>query len=399
MHPQLNEKGPALSQVAVGLHGNCEPSFAPVRAAFEQNFAAHGEVGAAVAVYHEGRLAVDLWGGLRDADRGLPWERDTLTCMMSVSKGISATAMAMAYDRGLVDLDAPVARYWPAFAAAGKERITVRQALSHVAGLPVVDRAREGDIYSFDTMAAALALQAPLWPPGSRQVYHSATLGYLIGMIIRGVTGKSIGRFIREEMAGPLGADFHIGLTSDEMARCAKVIPSAGNQVSAAKRSPPESIAYRAWKALPEEEDFNSARFRAAEIPSINGHGTARAVARIYGALAMGGSLDGVTLGRAQSFSALATEQPRGTEDDDSARLRMGLAYMLNSPPHRPMGPHPETFGHSGAGGHMAFADPVSRLGFAYCCNRMHDGSETGVRTRSLIDAVFACLEASPSGI
>jgi len=144
------------------IHGNCEPSFAPVRAAFEKNFEAHGEVGAAVAVYHEGRLAVDLWGGLRDADRGLPWERDTLTCMMSVSKGISATAMAMAYDRGLVDLDAPVARYWPAFSAAGKERITVRQALSHVAGVPVAESAREGDIYSFDTMAAALASQAPL---------------------------------------------------------------------------------------------------------------------------------------------------------------------------------------------------------------------------------------------
>ena len=374
------------------IQGTCEPAFAAVRAAFEKNFEAHGEVGAAVAVYHEGKPVVDLWGGLRDADRGLPWERDTIALMMSVSKGISASAVAMAYDRGLVDLDAPVARYWPAFAAAGKERITVRQALSHVAGVPVAERAQEGDIYSFDTMAAALAAQAPLWPPGSRQEYHSATLGYLMGMIIRGVTGKSIGRFIREELSGPLGADFQIGLTPEEMARCAKVIPSAGNQVSAAKRAPPDSIAYRAWKPLPPEEDFNSERFRAAEIPSINGHGTARAVARIYGALAMGGSLDGVTLGRAQSFKALATEQPRGTEDGASARLRMGLAYMLNSPPHRPMGPHPEAFGHSGAGGHMAFADPVSRLGFSYCCNRMHDGNETGVRTRSLIDAVFAAI-------
>ena len=381
-----------VSQAAASIHGNCEPSLAPVRAAFEKNFEAHGEVGAAVAVYHEGRLAVDLWGGLRDDDRGLPWERDTLTCMMSVSKGISASAMAMAYDRGLVDLDAPVARYWPAFSAAGKERITVRQALSHVAGLPVADSAREGDMYSFDTMAAALALQAPLWPPGSRQVYHSATLGYFIGMIIRAVTGKSLGRFIREEIAGPLGADFHISLTSDEMARCAKVIPSANNAVNAARNSPPDSLAYRAWKALPPEEDFNSARFRAAEIPSINGHGTARAVASIYGALAMGGSLDGVTLGRAQSFRALATEQPRGYADDASGPLRMGLGYMLNSPPRRPMGPHRETFGFSGAGGHQAFADPVSRLGYAYCCNRMHDGDDIGVRARLLIDSVFACL-------
>lgn len=373
------------------VHGFCDPSFARVRTAFEKNFEVNGEVGAAIAIYHEGRIVVDLWGGRRDLASGLPWERDTIACMMSVSKGISATAMAMVYDRGLVDLDAPVARYWPAFAAAGKKQITVRQALSHVAGLPVADSAKEGDIYDFDVMAAALASQAPLWEPGTMQVYHSATLGYFIGMIIRTVTGKSLGRFVREELSGPLGADYQIGLNPDEVARCATVIPSANNVVNAAKTSPPDSLAYRAWKALPADEDFNSLRFRTAEIPSINGHGTARGVARIYAALSLGGTLDGVTLGRASSFETLATEQARGVSENSGRDLRMGMGYMLNSPPRRPMGPNMESFGFSGAGGHQAFADPVAQLSFAYCCNRMQDGNDIGIRASSLIDSAFAC--------
>ena len=268
----------------------------------------------------------------------------------------------------------------------------MRQALSHVAGLPVADGVAEGDIYSFGTMVAALAAQPPLWPPGSRMVYHSATLGYFIGMIIADVTGKSLGRFIREEISGPLGADFQIGLTPAEVARCATVIASANNVINAGKSSPPDSLAYRMWQSLPAGEDFNSLAFRTAEIPSINGHGTARAVARIYGALAIGGTLDGVTLGRAESFRTLATEQASGVSATSGLELRMGMGYMLNSPPRRPMGPNMSSFGFSGAGGHQAFADPVAGIGFAYCCNRMHDGNDIGVRAASLIEATFASL-------
>lgn len=381
-----------MSTVQQGtIDGYCDPSFAPVRSAFERNFRVNGEVGAAIAIYRKGRLAVDLWGGQRDVRSMRPWERDTTVCMMSVSKGIAATAMAMVYDRGLVDLDAPVALYWPAFAAAGKSQITVRQALSHVAGLPVADAAQEGDIYSFDRMAAALAAQEPLWPPGSRLVYHSATLGYFIGMIIQKVTGKSLGRFVRDEISGPLGADYQIGLTAEEAARCATVI-SSDNAITARKLAPADSLAFRAWKGLPADEDFNSLRFRTAEIPSMNGHGTARGVARIYGALALGGTLDGVTLARASSFSTLAAEQASGVSENTGLNLRMGMGYMLNSPPQRPMGPNLQTFGFPGAGGHQAFADPVAELGFAYCCNRMHSDNDIGIRAASLIDAAFASL-------
>jgi CubicO group peptidase (beta-lactamase class C family) len=315
--------------------------------------------------------------------------------MMSVAKGISATAIGMLCDRGLIDLSAPMARYWPEFARNGKQDITVTQALSHLAGIPVTDAANEGDIYDYDAMTAAIARQEPLWKPGTTQVYHSATLGHLAGMLVRAVTGQSIGQFIRREISDRLDADYFIGLTPEEESRCATMIPSANNLVGASKRAPKASVAYRQWQALPADEDFNSHQWRAAEIPAVNGHGTARGVARIYGALALGGALDGVTLMRRESLSRMLVEQ-RGTnsENSDVGDLdRMAIGFRLNSPPHRPMGPHMSTFGHSGAGGSQAFADPDSQLGFCYCCNRMHDGRDIGMRALSLIESTFASLD------
>ena len=312
--------------------------------------------------------------------------------MMSVAKGISAIALAMAYDRGLIDLDAPVAKYWPEFAAAGKAAVTVRQAGSHLAGVPVADAAPEGSFYDYAIMKAAIAAQAPLWPPGEMQVYHSATIGHIFGAILEGATGQRISQFLRNEIAGPLGADYFIGLTPAQIARCATMIPSANNLVSASKSAPPDSVEYRAFRPMPADEDFNSAQWRSAEIPAVNGHGTPRAVARIYGALANGGTLDGVTLGRAESFTALATEQPGSSTPNDGAYLRMGIGFMMNSPPIRPMGPNPASFGFSGAGGAQAFADPVSGIGYCYGCNAMHDGRDIGMRAASLMDATFASL-------
>lgn len=372
------------------VRGLCDPRFLPVYEAFERNFREFGEIGAAVAVYWKGLPVVDLWGGYRDVARELSWEADTMACMMSVAKGISATAVAMVYDRGLVDLTEPVARYWPEFSQAGKKRVTVAQALSHLAGVPVADSAQEGDIYSFDVMAQAIAMQEPLWPPGTTQVYHSATLGHIAGMLVKRITGKSMGRFIREEISGPLGAEYQIGLIEDEEARCATMIPSANNLITAAKRSAPDSLAYRAWKALPASEDFNTHDWRAAEIPSVNGHGTARGVARIYAALSLGGTLDGVTLGKSSSFEMLRREQkPTAYSPDSDVNDRVGIGYRLNSPPNRPMGPHMTSFGHSGAGGSQSFADPEEQIGYCYCCNRMHDGRDIGKRAESLIDATY----------
>ena len=302
------------------VSGTCDSRSNPSATPLHATFRSTARSARHLAVYWKGKLVVDLWGATATSVVDCRGRSDTMVCMMSVAKGISATAIAMLYDRGLIDLYSPVARYWPDFAQAGKNKITVCQALSHLAGVPVADSAPEGGMYDFDAMARAVAAQAPLWPPGTAQVYHSATLGYIMGMLVRQLTGKSLGRFLREEISAPLGSDYQIGLTASEEARCATMIPSSNNLVSAAKRSPPDSVAFRSWRALPASEDFNSHLWRSSEIPSVNGHGTARAVARIYAALSLGGSLDGVTLGRPSSFAELTKEQLSSARSMDFGR-------------------------------------------------------------------------------
>lgn len=371
------------------INGYCRDDFKTVRAAFEKNFAEHGELGAAVAVYHKGELVVDLWGGLRDRERRLPWEKDTIACMMSVAKGVSALCIAQLVERKLLTLDDPVARYWPEFAAEGKGGITIRQALSHLACIPATDLAEEGDYYSHEKMVSAIERQKPLWPIGTVQVYHSSTLGTIAGEILRRVTGETIGQYIRKNIQEPLGADYFIGLTEAEQARCATMVRSAGNSVNAAKAMPPDTIEARIWKALPADETYNSPAWRGCEIPSVNGHGTARGVARIYGALAEGGDLDGVHLVDMKALAPFREEQLPSPLPAVPQRLRMAVGFMLNTPPARGIGPHLESFGHSGAGGSQGFCDPIENIGFGYCTNLMQNGPETGIRATSLIDAVF----------
>lgn len=375
---------------APGISGTCAPGFEPVRDAFAANFTERGEVGSAFAVYHRGRLVVDLWGGVRDATTGAPWEQDTLCLMMSVAKGVSAACLALAVDRGRLSLDAPVARYWPGFAAEGKADITVRQVMGHLAGIPVTDHAEPGDIYHPARMKAAIERQAPLWPVGTRQIYHSSTLGTIVSSLLEGATGSSVGTFLRTEIAGPLGADYHIGLSQDQIARCATVIGSANNVVNRAKRMPADTIEARIWKSLPATEDYNSDLWRRNEIPSVNGHGTARGVACIYDALLHRTGRPGLV--STATLAEFLTPQLPDPLPDEGQRLRMGLGFMLSSPPHRPMGPNLEAFGHSGAGGSQAFADPVADLSLCFTTNRMHDGDDMCPRTTALMDATYACV-------
>ncbi|MBM3504446.1 MAG: beta-lactamase family protein [Alphaproteobacteria bacterium] len=376
----------------VTVEGTCDPKFERVREAFAGNFRSGDEVGAAVAVMVDGRMVVDLWGGVRDQASGAIWQRDTLACMMSVAKGVTATCMAMLFDRGLLDLEAPVARYWPEFARNGKDAVTVRQIMSHLAGIPVTDAAPESAIYDWPTMIAAIEAQRPIWQPGSTQFYHSATMGHLTGEILRRITGKTIGRFLHDEVCARLGADYAIGLSEADVARCATMIPSAGNVIGLAKAAPPDSLEARMWRPLPASEDFNSRRFRQAEIPAFNGHGTARGVATIYGALARGGELGGIRLLRPEGLAPFIADQPTGRPVASAVPLRMGLGFMLCSPPHRPMGPNLRSFGHTGAGGAQGFADPDARVGFGYALNRMHDGRDASPRATRMIEATFSCL-------
>lgn len=374
------------------IQGTCTPQFEGVRRALQQNFEDNDELGAAVAVYWRGAPVVDLWGGYQDAERRKTWNRDTLICQMSVAKAVTAFCVHVLADRGLVDLDAPVARYWPEFAAEGKGGVTVAWALSHLASVPVADAAPRGAIFDWEGMTRAIADQKPLWPPGTVPCYHTATQGFLLGEIVRRVSGQTLGTFLRREVSAPLGLDYQIGLTPAEEARCATMIPSAGNVLSAAQSGQVSDLLARGWAQLPLHEDFNSHRWRAGEVPSANGHGTARAIARLYAALAAGGSLDGVQLVRPETMERAWQQQWQGKDVMSGLTFRIALGFYLNCPPDRPMGPSPRAFGHSGAGGAQSFGDPDNQIAFCYTPNRMHSGFDIGPRAQRLIDALFRCL-------
>lgn len=372
----------------VDIEGRCHPRFGPLKDAFARNFAEHGELGAALAVTRHGEMVVDLWGGWRDPGRGLRWERDTILCMMSVAKAVTALCVHVLADEGRIELDAPVARYWPEYGCQGKEATPVRWALCHLAGVPVIDGPPRGAIYDWGAMTSALAAQAPMVAPGTTPIYHTMTQGFLLGELVRRVTGTSLGGFLRARVAAPLGLDYAIGLDAAAMARCAEMVPSAGTVLALAQSGDPASLLARAWAQLPAEEDFNSPAWRGAEIPSANGHGTARAIAALYGALAMGGAplLSREALARATALQWHARSAASGLT------FRAAMGFFLNCPPDRPMGPNPATFGHSGAGGAQSFADPAAGLGFCYAPNRMHGGIDIGPRAANLIESCFACL-------
>jgi CubicO group peptidase (beta-lactamase class C family) len=382
------------------IHGHCDERFAAVREAFEASFAS-GEVGAAVAVHHGGALVVDLWGGSKDAAGTQPWERDTIVNVYSTTKGMTALCAHRLVEEGRLDLDAPVAAYWPEFAAAGKENLPVRYLLSHQAGLPAVKAPLPADaLYDWDGMCAALAAQAPWWEPGTRHGYHALTFGYLIGEIVRRIDGRSLGTYFREEIAAPLGLDFHIGLPESEHERVADMIPapSAGDpsQDMLAKfmEDAGEMTGLAFNNPKPGKDAMNTKAWRTAEIPAGNGHGDARSLARVYGCLASGGALDGVRLLAPESIAQARTEQAMGPDAVLMGMpMRFGLGFMLRQD-FMPLGSHESAFGHPGAGGSIGYADPELGLGFGYVMNQMQQGMAGDVRGWSLIAAVNRSLGA-----
>lgn len=381
------------------IEGVCEPRFAAVREAFAENFAARGEIGAGVAVMLDGRPVVDLWGGFADAERGRAWQRDTLVNVFSVGKGLTALCALLLVDRGRLDLDAPVCHCWPEFAAGGKERVTLRQLLSHQAGLPAVEpRLAEDALLHWDVMTAALAAQAPWWEPGTRHGYHVNTFGFLVGEVVRRVDGRSLGTLLRQEIAAPLGADVHIGLAAEHDARVAHFewLP----ELAAPTVSDPAMLTreQRMWHhtyfnppGLSGHGTVNTPAWRRVEIPSTNGHATARGVARIYAALAAGGALEGVRLVDRALLREAATEHVNGPDAVLSDRTtRFGLGFQLPLP-ERPLGPNPGVFGHFGAGGALGFADPEAGVAFGYVMNRMGPRWQNPT-TRALVDALYSAM-------
>ena len=380
----------------------CDPRFTRVRDAFTENFAERGDVGAAVAVTIDGKPVIDLWGGYADKARTRPWTRDTIVNVYSATKGVAATCLNRLADQGRVDLDAPVARYWPEFAQAGKARIPVRWILSHRAGLPAVRKPLPPDaLLHWDVMTAALAEQEPWWEPGTRHGYHALTFGYLVGEVVRRVAGVTIGRYCRDEIAGPLGIDFHIGLDPRDDSRCAEVIasppppPGQPNPMAEAAAADPESMVMKTVNNPPGAlrlSTINSRAWRAAEIPAANGHTNARALARFYGALARGGELDGVRILSPAHIERCYSEQSSGPDAVMfGLPMRFGLGYRLTQPAAR-YGPNPHAFGHTGAGGSLGFADPDAKIGFAYTMNQMGPHILIDPRVTTLLDALYVSL-------
>jgi CubicO group peptidase (beta-lactamase class C family) len=390
------------------VEGHCDAHFAPIREIFEQSFAKGEELGAAIAFCLDGELVVDLWGGHRDRERTVPWTRDTLVNTYSTTKGMTALCAHRLVERGVLDLDAPVARYWSEFAAKDKDAIPVRWLLSHQAGLPAVrKRLAPETLYDWDAMAAALAEQEPWWEPGTRHGYHALTFGFLVGELIRRVSGRSVGAFFREEVAGPLGADFYIGLPAAEEERVSDLFGSLAPPAPAAggpelpgplgqflrDMADPATMAGAAFNNPPGRSDrVNTRSWRAAEIPAANGHGTAEALARIYGALARGGTLGGVRLLEPESIERARTEQAFGPDAVlGGLPMRFGLGFMLRQD-FMPISPNAGAFGHPGAGGSIGMADPEAKVGFGYVMNKMKLGLVGGPGAFAVLRAFFERL-------
>jgi CubicO group peptidase (beta-lactamase class C family) len=384
------------------IHGFCDERFAAVRDAFAENFTERGELGAAVAIAVEGTPVVDIWGGWADDACTRPWERDTLVDVFSVGKAMAALCLLICVERGHVDLDAPVSSCWPEFAAAGKGDVSVRTLLSHRAGLPALRRSlEESAIYDWNLVAGALAAEEPWWEPGSTHGYHVNTFGFLVGELVRRASGQSIGTFFRREVAEPLDADFHFGLGAEHDGRVAEYLFAGEPDKFSSEGSEEEQFAvddpdrrfllsrvYLNPPGLSGIGTVNTRAWRAAEIPSANGHATARAVARIYSALAGGGAVEGIHIIGADTIEEAIAEASSGPDFVLGRKSRFGLGFQLTQPERR-LGPNPRSFGHFGAGGSLGFADPDAGLAFAYVLNRSGPRWQNP-RNGALVDAVYA---------
>jgi CubicO group peptidase (beta-lactamase class C family) len=368
----------------VEIDGTVDGGFEAVVDAFAANFQVPGEVGAAVCVYRDGRPVVDLWAGLADREMGRPWEADTPVVVFSSTKGLTAVCVHLLVERGQLDVDAPVAQYWPEFAANGKEKIPVRWVLSHRAGVPAVDATLTLEqVLAWDPVVAAVAAQKPEWPPGTDHGYHARTFGWMAGELVRRITGVTLGEFLATEIAGPLGLDFWVGLPAEFESRVATLYPP-----EPPTPTEPGSLLWRVMTGpsglFADTAVWNRADVHAAEMPSSNGIGTARALARHYAALI--GQVDGCRTLRLETVTTAREVQADGPDRVLGVPTRFGLGFMLG------FGPGPKSFGHPGSGGSLGLADPDAGIGFGYAMNRMIGVGPDDGRAVRLVDALYRCL-------
>ena len=374
------------------VEGTCHPGFEAVAEAFATNFAEHGEIGAAAHVLVDGEVVADLWGGHTDGARGEPWQADTLVDVYSVGKPIVGALVLQLVDSGLVGLDDAVGRHWPEFAVGGKETATVRHLLCHRIGVPAIaEPLTDDDLFDFDAMVAAVARTGAWWPPGERHAYHTNTYGHLTGGLIQAVTGSRPGARLRTHLTGPLGADVHFGVTPPDLGRCAEVIwegPAVGASFDGIDALDGDlrmtMLGYANPPGYSSIGVVNTERWRRAEIPSTNGHASARGVAAVYQGL-----MDGRIL--SPELLAEATRpQSSGWCPTLGQDVTFGLGFQPWTPL-RPLGRTPGGFGHFGTGGALGFADPVRRVAFGYVMNHVVPRWQSP-RNRALVDALYSAL-------
>ncbi len=379
------------------IQGTCADGFEAVRDAFAANFVDPGEIGASVAVVVDGRPAVELWAGLADAHTGRAWDQRTPVLVYSATKGPTSVCALLLWERGQLDIDAPVADVWPEFAAAGKAAVTTRHLLTHQAGLPVLDAPISfAECNDWDLVAARLAAQAPRWAPATAHGYHPLTFGWLVGEVVRRVSGRSVGTMVAEDLAGPLDLDLWVGLPPEHEAAVARLAPGRFDLSGGGPGSPAwafaaaimdvDSLTFQAFANPPGQfdvESFNAPALHQAEWPAANGITTACALARLYGELAQDRILSAATLDEA------ARVQVSGPDRVLAVDTSFGLGFSLHSVM---TAGFPGSFGHEGAGGSVAFADRSRRLGFAYVMNQLTASLGADRRSRRLVEAVYSCL-------
>jgi CubicO group peptidase (beta-lactamase class C family) len=389
------------------VSGDTAPGFEGVREAFAANLAGGQEIGAAVSAYLNGRKVVDLWGGIADPADGRAWERDTLQVVYSTTKAVTAACALLLAQRGELDLDAPVAEYWPEFAAHGKDRIPVRWLLTHQAGLPTLDHPiTRAEAIAWDPMVEALAAQRPSWEPGAEHGYHGLTFGWLVGEVVRRVSGRSIGTYLAEEIAAPLGLDLWIGLPKSEHHRVSRVIavppdldalaridvnalPEPLRDVMAAYADPTSLTARSLLTLITPPLDHNDPAEQSAEMPSTGGICTARALARFYAALI--GEVNGQRILTAETVSAATAQRAAGVDRILRVPVRIGTGLGLPTPD--AFWYTPTAFGFPGYGGSLGFADPATGLAFGYVMNHVQEGVPDH-RAANLLEALRSAMAA-----
>jgi CubicO group peptidase (beta-lactamase class C family) len=374
------------------VHGTCDQRFSRLAELLAANLDSGEDVGASVAVMLEGELVVDLWGGFADEAKTVEWQSDTITNVWSSTKTVMALAVLMLVDRGQLDVDAPVATYWPEFAANGKEAVLVRHLLSHTSGVsgwaqPVaVD-----DIFDWDKSTKMLAAQEPWWTPGHGSGYHALNQGHLVGEVVRRITGKKLGEFIRDEIAGPLGADFHVGLAESEFSRVANVIPPPPLPVDLTALDPELVVVKTFTGPAPEASIAWTSQWRSADIPAANGHGNARSLAMAQHAVANGGSVGDVRLLGPDTMEQIFRVQSDGVDQVLMVPVKFGIGYALPNAtvPHMP---DRRICFWGGWGGSSVVNDLDNRMTVTYVMNRMADGLLGDARGQGLTSAALAAV-------